>query len=156
MQVVDEFKTRHSTITQSINETYNIGNKLLQYMEKQVIIDFLIQGKIKDLEAQYPDLVKKAMRLVGFEMYYDLKVMETDEPLDPHNPWYYILMEKQQRLQSGIQEELSKHRVKRELNPNLPQVEEDTEMKEAKKAVQEELSNATESEIEEAERMEGS
>ena len=94
MHLVDEFKTRHSTINQSINETYNIGNKLLSYLEKQVIIDYLIQGKIKDLETRYPDLVKKAMRLVGFEMYYEIKVMETDEPLDTHHPWYIILMEK--------------------------------------------------------------
>ena len=28
MQVLDEFKTRHATITESINESYRIGNKL--------------------------------------------------------------------------------------------------------------------------------
>lgn len=34
MQVLDEFKTRHATITQSIEETYRIGNRLLDYLEK--------------------------------------------------------------------------------------------------------------------------
>ena len=34
MKQVDEFKTRHATIEQSINETYEIGNKLLDYLEK--------------------------------------------------------------------------------------------------------------------------
>jgi hypothetical protein len=34
MQVLDEFKTRHATITLSIEETYRIGNRLLDYCEK--------------------------------------------------------------------------------------------------------------------------
>lgn len=34
MFVVDEFRTRHSTITESINNTYRIGNKLLDFVEK--------------------------------------------------------------------------------------------------------------------------
>ena len=34
MQVLDEFKTRHATITQSIGETYRIGNRLLDFLEK--------------------------------------------------------------------------------------------------------------------------
>ena len=33
-QVVEEFKIRHATITNSIENTYLIGNKLLDYIEK--------------------------------------------------------------------------------------------------------------------------
>lgn len=43
--VVDEFKTRHATITNSIENTYFIGNKLLDYIEKQIIIDYHLKGK---------------------------------------------------------------------------------------------------------------
>ena len=34
MQVLDEFKTRHTAVTMSIQETYKIGNKLLDYLQK--------------------------------------------------------------------------------------------------------------------------
>ena len=50
MAVVDEFKTRHSTITASINDTYRIGNKLLEYVEKQVIIDYHLRGEQAKME----------------------------------------------------------------------------------------------------------
>ena len=43
--VVDEFKTRYATITNSIENTYFIGNKLLDYIEKQIIIDYHLKGK---------------------------------------------------------------------------------------------------------------
>lgn len=45
MQVLDEFKTRHATITQSIEETYRIGNRLLDFLEKQIIIDYHLRGE---------------------------------------------------------------------------------------------------------------
>lgn len=32
--LMDEFATRHRAIKMSINETYRIGNKLLDYLEK--------------------------------------------------------------------------------------------------------------------------
>ena len=34
IKLIDEFKTRHATITNSINETYKIGNQLLDYLQK--------------------------------------------------------------------------------------------------------------------------
>ena len=34
MTALDEFQTRHSTITDRINETYKIGNKMIDYLEK--------------------------------------------------------------------------------------------------------------------------
>jgi hypothetical protein len=34
VELLDEFRTRHATITSSLNETYRIGNKILDYLEK--------------------------------------------------------------------------------------------------------------------------
>ena len=65
MHVVDEFKTRHTTITDSINDTYRIGNKLLDYVEKQVIIDFHLKGKQAYMEEKYPKLTEKAKKFLG-------------------------------------------------------------------------------------------
>lgn len=33
MHAVDDFKTRHSTITESIEQTYMIGNLMLKYLQ---------------------------------------------------------------------------------------------------------------------------
>lgn len=74
MQVVDEFKTRHSTITDSINDTYRIGNKLLDFVEKQVIIDYHLRGEQAKMEQDYPVLVKKAQKFLGMQAYFDLTV----------------------------------------------------------------------------------
>lgn len=60
MQTLDEFQTRHATITDSINDTYMIGNKLLDFIEKQIIIDYHLMGKQEKLEKNYPNLIKKA------------------------------------------------------------------------------------------------
>lgn len=42
---LDEFQTRHSTITQRINETYKVGNKMVAYLERQVILDYHFRGE---------------------------------------------------------------------------------------------------------------
>lgn len=44
MQTLDEFQTRHATITESIEDTYRIGNKLMDFIEKQIIIDYHLKG----------------------------------------------------------------------------------------------------------------
>jgi hypothetical protein len=42
---LDEFQTRHSTITDRIMSTYKVGNQLLDYLEKQIILDFHFRGE---------------------------------------------------------------------------------------------------------------
>ena len=65
MDVVDDFRTRHSTITESINDAYRIGNQLLDYVEKQVIIDYHLKGQQAKMEKDHPKLVKKAKKWMG-------------------------------------------------------------------------------------------
>ncbi len=69
---MDEFTTRHSTITERINETYKTGNKLLEYLEKQIILDFHFRGEQDVFEAEYPHLKEKATKYLGHSLYYDL------------------------------------------------------------------------------------
>ena len=61
MASLDDFQTRHSTIANRIEETYNIGNKMLEYLEKQIILDFHLRGDQDQFEEQYPDLKQKAL-----------------------------------------------------------------------------------------------
>ena len=44
MESLDEFQTRHSTIEKRISETYLVGKKMIEYLEKQVILDFHFRG----------------------------------------------------------------------------------------------------------------
>lgn len=100
---VDEFKTRHLTIKQNINETYRIGNRLLDFIEKQVIIDYHLRGEQEKLEKQFPDLAEKAKKFLGFETYYDLSIQQSTEgvknvnyvPMDPSDPIFKELLKKQ-------------------------------------------------------------
>ena len=36
--VLDEFKFRHKALSDKINQTYQLGNKMLEYLEKHVIL----------------------------------------------------------------------------------------------------------------------
>ena len=45
MEALDEFTTRHRTISERINETYRIGKQMLDYLEKQVILDHHFRGE---------------------------------------------------------------------------------------------------------------
>lgn len=69
---LDEFQTRHSTISHRINATYKTGNLLLGYLEKQLILDFHFRGEQDVFEAEFPHLKEKALKYLGAPLYYDL------------------------------------------------------------------------------------
>ena len=70
--ILDEFQTRHQTLSDKINETYKIGNFMLDYLEKQIIIDYHLRGEQTELEKEHPDLAEKAKKYRGCEFYYEL------------------------------------------------------------------------------------
>ena len=43
--ILDEFQTRHRNLADKINETYKIGNLMLDFLEKQIIIDYHLRGE---------------------------------------------------------------------------------------------------------------
>jgi len=45
LELVDEFKTRHASITKLIDDTYLISNKLLDFIEKEIVIDYHLRGE---------------------------------------------------------------------------------------------------------------
>ena len=127
MRTVDEFKTRHTTITHSINDTYRIGNKLLDYVEKQVIIDFHLRGEQAKMEEKYPKLVKKAQKFLGMQAYFDLSVSQIKGmEMSSEDPYYSMLMKKQDAIQSMIAKDYEAHVSTRENDPNLPNYDKDT------------------------------
>ena len=94
MAVVDEFKTRHATITADIEQTYRIGNRLLDFIEKQIIIDYHLKGEHDLLKEQFPHLEEKAKKFLGYETYFDLSVAPDGVPMSSNDPYYALLMKK--------------------------------------------------------------
>ncbi len=45
MSLLDEFKTRHTTLSDKIEQTYTIGREMLDYLEKQIILDYHLRGE---------------------------------------------------------------------------------------------------------------
>ena len=112
MTAVDEFQTRHSTITDRINETYKIGNKMIDYLEKQIIIDYHFRGEQDLFEQDYPQLKPKAEKLLGQDTYFDCSPLTGSPLVESEQPELYArLMQVQAKITTGLDEDLAKHNV---------------------------------------------
>lgn len=60
--IMDEFETRHKTLSDKIEHTYRIGNVMLDYLEKQIILDYHLRGEQTALEKEHPELAEKAKK----------------------------------------------------------------------------------------------
>jgi len=110
LAVHEDFLTRHTTIKNSINDTYRIGNQLLDYVEKQMIIDYHLRGDQKKLEKDFPEIAKKAKKFIGYESYFDMSVTQiSGVPMSPNDPHYSTLMEKQAKIIDKITRDYERH-----------------------------------------------
>lgn len=46
---LEEFKTRHNALSESIEDTYRVGNKIMDLLEKQMIINAHFRGQYSEL-----------------------------------------------------------------------------------------------------------
>jgi hypothetical protein len=74
--ILDEFETRHKTLSDKIEHTYRVGNLMLDYLEKQIILDYHLRGEQIELEKEHPELAEMAKKYLGFELYYELSSQE--------------------------------------------------------------------------------
>ena len=65
-EAFDEFTTRHKAITARISETYKISNQLLDYLQKQIILDHHLRGEQDLFEQEFPHLKPEAEKLLGY------------------------------------------------------------------------------------------
>lgn len=72
--ILDDFETRHKTLSDKIEQTYTLGNIMLDYLEKQIILDYHLRGEQSELEKDHPELAEIAKKYLGFEMYHELAV----------------------------------------------------------------------------------
>jgi hypothetical protein len=102
--LLEEFHIRHKTLSDKIEDTYRVGNLMLDYLEKQIILDYHLRGEQEELEKEHPELAEKAKKYLGFELYYD-QPAEKGKP-DPNSPAYKSIMEKYEELNSKFQQDM--------------------------------------------------
>lgn len=89
IEALEQFQTRHKTISTRINETYRIGAQMSDYLEKQIILDYHFRGEQDLFETEYEHLKQKAEKLLGYNTYFDLSPL-TGAPLtEENNPELY-------------------------------------------------------------------
>ena len=115
MDSLDEFQTRHSTIEKRISETYLVGKKMVEYLQKQVILDFHLRGDQDQFVEQYPELKQKAMKLLGYDFYFELSsLVGTPLTEDKHPTQYNKIVELQNKLSAELDTVLKSHDIKLE------------------------------------------
>lgn len=63
---------------------------MLDYLEKQIIIDYHLRGEQAELEKEHPEVAEKAKKYLGFEMYYELS--GKNKPLGADTEEFKFLM----------------------------------------------------------------
>ena len=59
---------------------------MLEYLEKQMILSFHFRGEQDEFEKEFPELVSKAKKYLGYELYYALAPFETgNKKLNPES-----------------------------------------------------------------------
>lgn len=101
--ILDEFQTRHKTLSDKINDTYRVGNLMMDYLEKQIIVDYHLRGEQAELEKEHPELAEKAKKYLGFELYYELSGIEK---LAPDNEYFKALMQKSEELNNKFHHDM--------------------------------------------------
>lgn len=81
----------------------------MDFIEKQIIIDYHLMGKQELLEKQYPHLIPKAKKFLGFECFFDLSSQPFGLQLTPANPHFNEIMKKHKEIKKSIEQELKTH-----------------------------------------------
>ena len=61
---------------------------MLEYLEKQIILDYHLKGEQSELEKEFPELADKAKKYLGFEFYYELSAIPPGKQLDTKSDHY--------------------------------------------------------------------
>ena len=104
--LLDEFKTRHQTLSDKIEATYRIGNLMRDYLEKQIILDYHLRGEQQLLEKDHPELVEKAKKYLGFELYYEL-TKDQGKPLPVDSKHFKTIMAMSEELNKKYHQEIN-------------------------------------------------
>ena len=109
-----KLKSRYSELDTEVKTTYRISNKVLEYMEHKIIVDYLMEGKQKELEEEAPELADKAKEIFGNEFYYGLPTTKEKLLLEPK--WLLRLKEKKNEVERKLNNHLESVHLENEYN----------------------------------------
>jgi hypothetical protein len=126
---LEEFKLRHNALSEKIMNTYKIGNKILDFIEKQIIVDYHLRGEQQELFAENPKLEKVAKRLLGYEDFYAFA--SAPKGIAKDDPKYQRLLEMAKNLNSKLEQEIEKYKARnQELVHDEPATQKQIDLKE--------------------------
>ena len=82
---------------------------MLDYLEKQIIIDYHLRGEQAELEKDHPEIAEKAKKYLGSEFYYELSTHEANKALDPESQSFKALMVKSDELNKKYRTDMDTH-----------------------------------------------
>ena len=82
---------------------------MLDYLEKQIIIDFHLRGEQAVLEKEHPSIAEKAKKYFGFELYFELSTGEHGKALSQDSANFKILMGKSDELNKQYRQDMDTH-----------------------------------------------
>ena len=86
---------------------------MVDYLEKQVILDFHFKGDQDQFEEQYSELKHKAFKLLGYEFYYELSNFVGSPLTEEEHPEHYAkIMAIQKKLNADLDAVLKSHDIK--------------------------------------------
>jgi len=86
---------------------------MMDYLEKQIILDHHWRGEQDLFEKEYPHLKIKAEKLLGYDSYFAFSPLIGSPLTESEHPELYAkLMQIQIKLTSTLDENLAKHNVK--------------------------------------------
>ena len=62
-----------------IEHTYRIGNCMLDFLEKQIILDYHLRGEQEELEKEHPELAEFAKKYLGPQLYNELGTVVNEQ-----------------------------------------------------------------------------
>ena len=71
---------------------------MLDYMEKQIILDYHLRGEQAQLEKDHPELAELGKKYLGFELYYELSSLAGGKPLEVGSSAFKELVKKSDDL----------------------------------------------------------
>lgn len=105
--VLDEFETRYTTMSDKIEHIYNKGNKMQDYLQKQIILDYHLRGDQSELEKEHPELAEMAKKYLGQQLYYELASSAGGEPLKTDSRVFKEIMQLSDELQAKFKQDMA-------------------------------------------------
>ena len=79
---------------------------MLDYLEKQIILDYHLRGEQDHLEKNHHELAEYAKKYLGHELYSELSIQADDKPLPVDSPAFKQIMKMAEELNNKFHQDM--------------------------------------------------